>query len=141
MTEVTGGCFCGAVRFRFGEKAFQVRMCWCRDCQYLASGNASVNAIFRSETFTVTGEMQEYLSTADSGTAMRRRFCPRCGTQLFSEAFSRPEIVVVRAGTLDDPEVGRPSAAIWTSSAPSWVHFDDDIPKIEGQPAPLRAPE
>jgi hypothetical protein len=135
MTEITGRCFCGQVRFRFGERPIMTRMCCCRDCQYLSSGNASVNAIFPVRTFEVTGETQVYVSSADSGNAMRRRFCPQCGTPLFSESSSRPDVMVVRAGALDDPEIARPAAVIWTSSAPAWMPIDDHLPKTQGQPA------
>jgi len=69
---------------------------------------------------------------------MHRRFCPACGTHLFSEAEARPHLIYVRAGTLDDPEVARPEVTIWTSRAPSWACIDDDIPQLEGQAAPAR---
>src|SRR5262245_36447306 len=114
-TLITGRCFCGAVQFRFDQPPILARACWCRDCQYLASGNASINVFFKTESLTLTGEVGEYVSTADSGNVMRRRFCPRCGTPLFSEALSRPHLIVVRAGALDDPEIGRPASVIWTA--------------------------
>jgi hypothetical protein len=44
--------------------------------------------------------------------------------------------VFVRAGTLDDPELARPSISIWTAQAPSWACIDAAIPRVEGQPAP-----
>jgi hypothetical protein len=132
---VTGRCFCGAVQFQFDQMPVATRACWCRDCQYLSSGNASINAIFRTESFRMTGEVSEYVSTADSGSVMRRRFCRKCGTPLFSEALSRPDLMVVRAGALDDPEPGRPASFIWTASAPSWGFLDPDLPSCEGQPA------
>src|SRR5882724_266758 len=134
-TLVTGRCFCGAVRFQFDEPPVATRACWCRDCQYLSSGNASVNAIFRTASFQMTGEVGEYVSTADSGSVMRRRFCPKCGTPLFSDALGEPDLMVVRAGALDDPEIGRPAGFIWTASAPSWGFIDPDLPGCEGQPA------
>jgi hypothetical protein len=135
MTKpVTGRCYCGAVRFQFDEAPIMTRACWCRDCQYLAAGNASVNAIFRTVSFTVSGDVSEYVSTADSGNTMRRRFCSKCGTQLFSESLSRPDIMVVRVGALDDPEMHRPSAFIWTGSAPSWGFVDTGLANHDGQP-------
>jgi hypothetical protein len=76
----------------------------------------------------------EYVAHADSGALMRRSFCPDCGTPEFSEAEPRPNVIVVRAGTLDDPEAARPTGVIWTASAPSWACFDPDLPRDAGQP-------
>ncbi|HLI12864.1 MAG TPA: GFA family protein [Alphaproteobacteria bacterium] len=139
VKPITGRCFCGAVRFGFDEPPVAARACWCRDCQYLSSGNASINAIFRTASFKVSGALAEYVSTADSGSVMRRRFCPRCGTPLFSESLDRPDLMVVRVGALDDRELGRPSGVIWTASAPSWGFIDPALPHCQGQPAPVSA--
>jgi hypothetical protein len=66
---------------------------------------------------------------------MRRRFCPNCGTPLFSEAASRPHLIVVRVGALDDPELAKPESVIWSASAPKWGWGLADLPRCEGQPA------
>jgi hypothetical protein len=134
---ITGRCYCGAVRYELDQPPIAVRACWCRDCQYLAAGNASVNAIFKTDGLKLTGEVGEYLSTADSGNQMRRRFCPKCGTQLFSQSSARPDVMVVRVGTLDDREIGGPQSFIWTGSAPSWGFVDPKMPNSAGQPAPI----
>jgi hypothetical protein len=122
------------VTFTCDEPPVMTRTCWCRDCRYLASGNATVNAVFKAEGVKVTGQVSEYRSTADSGNAMRRSFRPRCGTPLFSAADSRPHLLIIRTGALDDQELARPSANIWTASAPSWACMDASLPKTEGQP-------
>ena len=137
MTGFTGRCLCGAVRFGFAGAPVATRACWCRDCQYLSSGNASVNAIFKAEGFSLEGEVSEYESLADSGNTMRRRFCPRCGTPLFSQSSARPHLMVVRAGALDDREAARPTAVIWTDSAPGWGLLDPDLPSSPRQPEGL----
>ena len=85
---------------------------------------------------TLHGEPADYRSVADSGNVMHRRFCAACGTALFSEAESRPHLIFVRAGTLDDPEIARPAATIWTSAAPSWACISDAMPMVERQPPP-----
>jgi hypothetical protein len=136
---IMGGCLCKKVRYQIAaDKPLAVRQCWCRLCQYLSAGGGTVNAIFPKDAFTTTGETTVYTSVADSGATMRRRFCPACGTPLFSEAEPRPHVIIVRAGTLDDPELGRPEAVIWTRSAPSWACFDPALPRTEGQSAPAR---
>jgi hypothetical protein len=131
--RITGRCLCGAVRFQLDSAPVLSRACWCRDCQYVSSGNASINVIFASRGLTISGSTAEYVSTADSGKMMRRRFCPTCGTPLFSEATCQPDYVVVRAGALDDPDIGCPASMIWTASAPRWGFVDPNLPSFERQ--------
>ena len=56
--------------------------------------------------------------------------------KLFSEAETRPHLIFVRAGTLDDPEIAKPTATIWISQAPSWACIDNKILKVDQQPPP-----
>jgi hypothetical protein len=135
--DITGGCLCRAVRYRISAQPLLTRVCWCRLCQYLASGSGTVNACFPTAAVSVEGELRDFPSVADSGNAMHRRFCPKCGTQVFSEAEARPHLVFVRAGTLDDREVVRPTATIWTDQAPSWACIDANLPSIAAQPPPV----
>jgi len=134
--EITGGCLCKAVRYRITAAPIVTRVCWCRLCQYLGAGSSTVNVCFPSNAITIEGAVADYSNVADSGNVMHRRFCPTCGTALFSEAEVRPHLIFVRAGTLDDPEVARPVATIWTSQAPTWACFDPDLPQVERQPPP-----
>jgi len=134
---VKGGCLCGAVRYEIDAQPMSARICWCKDCQKFGAGGPTVNAVFPSATLKVSGALTDYPSLADSGNKMHRRFCPKCGTQIFSEAEVRPNIVVVRVATLDDPEIAKPGMTIWTSSAPSWAVFDERLPKYERQQPPV----
>jgi hypothetical protein len=133
---ITGGCLCGAVHYNTESEPITTRLCWCRVCQFFAAGNAAVSVCFPKAGMNVTGEMRDYESTAESGNRMHRRFCPVCGTQMFSEAESRPHLIFVRAGTLDDAGIARPAATIWTASAPKWACIDERLPRFEGQPPP-----
>jgi hypothetical protein len=134
--NITGGCLCRAVRYSISAAPIVTRACWCRACQYVGAGSGTVNVCFPSDALAVNGELREYHSVADSGNPTLRRFCPQCGTHLFSGTVARPHLTFVRAGTLDDPELARPAMTIWTSSAPSWACFDERLPKIERQPPP-----
>ena len=136
---IKGGCLCKAVRYEIAaEKPLAVRACWCRTCQYIGAGNATVNAVFRKDAVLVSGATSDFRSVADSGSAMHRRFCPACGTHLFSEAEPRPHLIIVRAGTLDDPEIARPGLTIWAAAAPSWACFDPTIERVDGQAPPAK---
>jgi hypothetical protein len=137
MTKITGGCLCRKIRFAISAAPIAMRMCWCRDCQYFAAGNATVNVVFPSSALELEGELTDYVSIADSGSRMHRRFCPSCGTPVFSESESRPHLVIVRNGALDDTKLLKPSATIWTESAPEWAWIDDAHPRFTGQPPPV----
>jgi hypothetical protein len=134
---ITGGCLCRKVRFRISAAPIAMRLCWCRDCQYFAAGNATVNVVFPSNALELEGELTDYVSIADSGSRMHRRFCPSCGTPVFSASEARPHLVIVRNGALDDTELLNPSATIWTDSAPEWAWIDETHPRFEGQPPPV----
>ena len=134
---IAGGCLCGAVRYEMDAEPITTRICWCRVCQYFATGNAAVSVCFPSAGMSIVGETRDFASVADSGNKMHRRFCPICGTHLFSEAEVRLHLIFVRAGTLDEPEIARPAATIWTAQAPSWAFVDERLPKFEGQPRPV----
>jgi hypothetical protein len=133
---ITGGCLCGRVRYSASANPILTRICWCRDCQYLAAGGGTVNVVFATEAVAIAGPLRTYESLADSGNRMHRRFCEHCGTAVTSAAESRPHLLIVRAGTLDDPEVANPSMAIWTDSAPSWACIAEDMPRTPRQPPP-----
>jgi hypothetical protein len=133
---ITGGCLCREIRYESTSEPIVTRTCWCRVCQYLGAGSGTVNVCFPTACFTVNGTTSDYRSIAASGNVMHRRFCAACGTQLFSEAEARPHLIFVRAGTLDDPEIAKPAATIWTSQAPSWACINDNLPKVDQQPPP-----
>src|SRR5678816_908450 len=93
VMTIAGRCLCGAIRWESSAPLVVTRVCWCRECQYIGAGGGTVNACFRTATFTVTGQTSDYASVADSGNRMHRRFCPSCGTPLFSEAEVRPHLL------------------------------------------------
>jgi hypothetical protein len=124
-----GGCLCGQIRFAIDAEPIVARMCWCRDCQRIASGSATVNVLFPEEAVRYDGEMTTIRLTADSGNIVERGFCPTCGSQMYSRTVEpKGQQVRVRAGTLDDPELAPPTAIIWTTSAPSWAPLDPTLP-------------
>lgn len=66
--EITGGCLCKAVRYSINAAPVATRACWCRVCQYLGAGNATVNVCFPSNALKVSGALGDYRMVADSGT-------------------------------------------------------------------------
>jgi len=139
MTERTGSCLCGNVQYRLTAEPVVTRLCWCRDCQHISS-NGTVNAIFPTSSIEVSGSPGEYVRAADSGHQVRRRFCSQCGCHLFADSTGRPLLAVVRVGTLQNPSSVKPTANIWSASAPAWACLDPGLVRIERQPSPPPAP-
>jgi len=139
VSERTGGCLCGQVRYRLTAEPVASRVCWCRACQYVA-GNGTVNALLSTPAIAVTGSPSEYVRTAESGNLVRLRFCAKCGCHLFTDSSGRPGLTVVRVGTLDDPSSIQPVANIWSASAPGWACLDPSLERIEQQPLPPKRP-
>jgi len=131
---VTGGCRCGAVRYKIESEPLFVRHCWCRDCQYVGAGAGTVNVFFPSDKVKVDGALSNFMSRAASGNLMYRKFCASCGTPMFTQSEARKHLLGVRAGTLDDCELGKPQMIVWTKSAPSWANVDPSVPQHDGQP-------
>jgi hypothetical protein len=130
----TGGCRCGAIRYTLEAEPLATRLCWCRDCQYWSCGNAAVNIVVPRAAVACEGTLRHWDSRADSGRHMRRSFCGECGTQVFSESLENLEAMVIRVGTLDDPAGVRPTAVIWTASAPPWARINPALQAFPGQP-------
>ncbi|WP_372012971.1 GFA family protein [Pseudoxanthomonas sp. 10H] len=130
----TGGCRCGAIRYTLSAPPLATRLCWCRDCQYWALGNAAVNIVVPRAAVATRGSPCHFDSTAESGNRMRRSFCGTCGTQLFSESSGNLQNMVIRVGTLDDAGGIVPTAVIWTDSAPAWATLDPALAAFPRQP-------
>ncbi|MCB2077896.1 MAG: GFA family protein [Novosphingobium sp.] len=127
---VTGRCFCGQVHYTIDAAPVGGRVCWCRDCQYIASGSATNNILFPEDAVTFEGEIGRIEKIADSGNKVERGFCTGCGSQLYSRTIEPKGMPMrIRAGTLDDPELFQPTDVIWTSSAPSWAAIQPDLPQ------------
>ena len=109
---IAGGCLCGAVRYTIDAEPVATRTCWCRLCQYLGAGNGTTSTKFPSDAIDVRGDVRWYDSTADSGNAMTRGFCPACGTPLFTRGLDTPEITGVRVSSYDDPGALAPEQVI-----------------------------
>lgn len=98
----TGGCQCGAVRFRIEGALGQPSICHCRMCQK-AFGNfyAPLISVRHAKFEWTRGEPKRF----QSSNHVRRGFCAECGTPLTFEA---PEDsnsgFALAIGAFDQPE-------------------------------------
>ena len=132
----TGQCLCGAVQLTITGETTGVRQCWCRQCQTLAAGGPTNNAIFPSEHVAITGTLGVSSWVAASGNTLTFHFCPSCGTQVYGQSSARLHLKTVRIGVLGQPHGLRPQMAIWTDDAPDWAVIDPALDRWPQQPPP-----
>lgn len=131
--EITyqGGCLCGAVRYRTASAPINARVCHCRLCQKAIGASFNARVLFRADEVTVEGAVDYVHTSAD----LKRGFCPRCGTTLFSRRLSN-DTIGVTSGSLDDPSLFKPQMHIYVASKQPWLVIDDGLPQHEGMPPP-----
>ncbi|MEX6723750.1 GFA family protein [Parapedomonas caeni] len=131
---LTGGCQCGAKRYRVETESPEAYYCHCRMCQK-AVGNvfaAFVNVPKAAVDWATLGP-----DLYHSSRLAERGFCARCGTPL-SFAFPDSDRMDLTIGSLDDPVAVHPSSHFGIESrVPGWSHEDglpgkrvDDSPEI-----------
>ena len=127
----SGGCVCGAVRYECTALPLGMGNCHCRDCQY-SSGTSHTSVVAVStHALTIFGStLKYYESTAESGTKVYRGFCSECGTPMFAKNGAHPEFIGIKAATLDDPTLFKPSIDSWTDSAQPWDVMNPDTLKF-----------
>ena len=130
----TGRCLCGAVAATIDAEPVATRQCWCHQCQKIAAGGPTHNAMFPTDAVELSGELGANSYVAASGITLTQEFCPRCGTQVFAHSSARPQFRTFRFGFLDPGHGLKPQMAIWTGDAPEYAFIDPELEQFTGPP-------
>ncbi len=84
-TPITGGCLCGAVRFRITAKPLAAHYCHCTMCQKQTGGPVGVFATVPSEGFSFT---KDEPAAYESSPGSLRLFCGACGSPMGARGHS-----------------------------------------------------
>ncbi len=120
MSNFTGGCLCGSIKYKIEGLPSSAGTCFCRTCQYISGGAPSHSILFRKSDVHIEGESVVYWMKSDEGNEVGRHFCGKCGTPLFSESEAISGFISIKVGSLDDPSLFNPSLIIWQDSAQPW---------------------
>ncbi len=122
--EWTGGCLCGAVRYRASGKLLGACHCHCEKCRR-HSGAVFLSAIGFAEDSVVWTE--EEPSRFYSSESAARLFCSKCGSTI---AHHWVDIGTLwpYIGTLDDPASVTPEFHMFTEEQIPWVKLADELP-------------
>ena len=135
MSELSGGCACGQIRYTAEGDPALVANCHCQDCQRAGGSQMATVVAFAKGGFKVSGQPKGYDYTADSGNKLTRFFCPTCGSRLYTNADAMADLALVAAGSLDDASSCKPMMNIFCASAQPWAAIDGSLPKFDGMPS------
>jgi hypothetical protein len=133
-TQLSGSCFCDAVRYRLSRPPMIVHCCHCRDCQKQTGGAFAINAVIeRSAIELAEGSSQPVRTTVatDSGRHHDIYRCAACQTALWSDYGRRGVLVFLRVMTLDQGRDLAPDVHIFTRSKLPWVVLPPDAPSFD----------
>ena len=99
----TGGCQCGAVRYRLLDAPYDPHLCHCRMCQKQFGNYFAALATIAHDKFLVT---RGALSHFQSSSEVSRGFCKDCRTPLTYEPSHRKNI------TFANPSLDNPNAVV-----------------------------
>ena len=127
MTEETrtGGCLCGAVRFRVRGPMRPVVACHCGQCRR-ATGNYVAATSAPRGAVAVEGAVAWFRSSPEA----RRGFCARCGSNLFWDGPGAN--LSIMAGALDGPTGLRLAGHIFCEGRGDWYALPAGEPQAPG---------
>lgn len=131
--ELTGGCHCGAIRYRLTGDPVYTALCHCSDCRRSAGAPAVHWTCFPAACYElVQGELSEYASS-ELGTRM---FCQVCGTGIaYRNETNLPGLIDIQGGTLDDPDLLPPQIHVQAAERLAFMATVHDLPAFDRYPA------
>lgn len=122
---ITGGCYCGEIRYKAIGVPKYAGVCYCNDCRKIAGAQSVAWITFPIEDF-------EYFKgkpvSFQSSEKVSRTFCGKCGTGLTYQIENRKQEIDVTMASLDDPEKYPPRKLVYAEEKLGWdIHLD--LPK------------
>ena len=124
---LAGGCQCGVRRYRVNAAPLTLYCCHCTECQAQSSSAFGMSMLVERSAIEVDwAGLATWTRRTDGGNTLDCHFCPDCGTRLFHVGRESPEIISLKAGSLDDHSWFQPAGHIWTDSAQPWFRIPED---------------
>ncbi|WP_336987061.1 GFA family protein [Altererythrobacter aquiaggeris] len=128
MTDIhKGRCQCGNTALQFSGEPELTFYCHCKDCQLTTGSPFSVELMVPAAGFSAKGHLSTYTVIGDSGRAVHRRSCAKCGSGLFLECDADPGYVFVKPGALDHASVVEPQIHIFVGGRQTGLDMADDL--------------
>ena len=134
MSVFSGKCLCGNVTYKCHAEPTVIFNCHCEDCRRATGSVFGTNFFVPEDELEIFGEVSSYSHTADSGSAMTKRFCPNCGSLLFGNNSAKSNVVSIRAGTVDQLDLIKPVVNVFMDSKVSSTSIDKNLKRASRMP-------
>ena len=135
MSDIEGGCACGAVRFKISGELMGTGVCHCRACQRATGGPPNYVVLAPKTGFSIIkGQAKVHATTADSGNEVGRAFCADCGSPLYTAVAETVPFYPVKVGALDDPSSFQPQIHLYMEDAQPWHLTHEGLPQFARMP-------
>jgi hypothetical protein len=121
MNSRTATCQCGQLRANCKGEPVRVSVCHCLDCQKRSGSAFAAQARWPDTHVTLTGEINTWVRTAESGHRATHRFCPYCGSTVAYEIEGWPNVIAVPLGAFADPKFPAPKFSVYEHRKRDWV--------------------
>ncbi len=132
--KISGGCYCGSLRYESVGDIEASIQCHCRECQYITGGNPNVIMIMPLNGFEFVKGIPKTFKRKDIENAVTRLFCENCGTGIGTKNPNRPNSIILKVGTFDDPSIFKPDIAIFTIDKQKFHYIEDGLKNFERRP-------
>jgi hypothetical protein len=122
----SGGCQCGAVRFRVDAEPLRASLCHCRMCQKATGSPFGAFVTFPAGAVSWTRGVRKTFRSSD---AILRGFCGDCGTPLTFEAVGGGDHFSLTIASLDDPAGFAPQRQIKVADRIAWIDTLAEVPR------------
>ncbi len=129
---LSGGCECGAVRYRVEDAFLYAMNCHCSRCRAATGSAFKAFAGIEREKLELTGGADDLLVHGED--ALNDTRCAACGSLLYSVVRDGAYVHVALGSLVDDPSI-RPTKHIFVGSKAPWFEITDDLPQFDEHPA------
>ena len=134
MSVFSGKCLCGNVSYQCNSEPKAIFNCHCEDCRRATGSVFGTNLFVPESVVEISGEISSYSHISDSGSTMTKRFCPNCGSLLFGSNSAKPNVVSIRAGTVDQLALIKPQINLFMDKKVPSTSIDQNLKQASRMP-------
>jgi len=132
LQQVSGGCYCGRVRYRVSGVSREVVECHCSQCRK-QSGHRYAATGARTSDVEIKGAAN--ITWFRASPDAERGFCSTCGSHLFWKQSTRDHMGIL-AASVDEPSGLRLAKHIFVDDKGDYYEITDDLPQFPGSDSP-----